>query len=69
MLLFSGFVNLYGSLLVFLHLLVVFFFFFPSGGGWDGYGFAGLVFFFRWWWMVWVESDREEERGRNIIEE
>ena len=46
-----------------------FFFFFLSGGDWDGYGFAGLVFFFRWWWMGWVESDREEERERNIIEE
>ena len=23
-----------------------FFFFFLSGGDWDGYGFAGLVFFF-----------------------
>ena len=47
MLLFSGFVNLYGSPLVFLHLLV--FFFFSSGGGWDGYGFSGL----RWKSVRW----------------
>ena len=42
MLLFSRFCG--ESLWVFLRLLVFFFFF--SGGDWDGYGFAGLVFFF-----------------------
>ena len=32
-------------------------------------GLLGWCFFFRRWWMGWVESDREEERERNIVEE
>ena len=45
-LLFSGFVNLYGSLFVFLHLLVVFFF--PQ---WWWLG---------WIWVCWVEMEECE---------
>ena len=46
MLLFSGFVNLYGSPLVFLHLLVFFFFF-----QWWWLG---------WIWVFWVEMEECE---------
>ena len=40
--------------------------FFSGGGGWGGYGFATLRSMVK---FCWVESDGEEERGRNIIEE
>ena len=40
--------------------------FFSGGGGWGGYGFATLRSMVK---FCWVESDGEEERERNIIEE
>ena len=40
--------------------------FFSGGGGWGGYGCATLRSMVK---FCWVESDGEEERERNIIEE